>query len=430
MHPRLLPGLVAVVLSFASLPAATRPPAPPTEIVVAINSLGLDLYRQQVKSANGANLLLSPYSISTALAMTYAGSGGATREEMQRVLHLPADHTATGAAFQALHRALAELVKQSEQWEVKAKEYGEDTTPLQLASANRLFVQQGFLLRKKFIDDTSRYFESALAELDFKHNPARAREVINEWVAGQTHDRIPEVLPVGQPTTKTRMALVNALYLKAAWENAFDEHLTKDEPFHLSRTHEAPVPTMLARRHFGYAKEHGFSVVTVPYQTGSLQLVLFVPDQPDGLATIEKKLTPQKLTECARTGTREVILHLPRFKLEPATVPLGKTLQALGLKTAFDQPESSANFDLMAPRTADGYLYIGEVFHKTWLSLDERGTEAAAATVVLMSFAATGMPSKPPPPPIEVKVDRPFLFAIEHVDSGACLFLGRVMDPR
>jgi serpin B len=409
---------------FAS---SANPPTP--AIAPAINALGLDLYREQIKSAKEASVLLSPYSIATALAMTYAGADGDTKAEMQRVLRFPADPIACSAAFQVLDHSLSEVIKRSEKWVADQKEEGGNAVPIQLSSANRLFIQKGFPLRKEFTDHAAQYFTAAPTELDFKHDPAGAREAINEWVADQTHNRIPEVLPVGQPTALTRLALVNALYLKASWADAFDEGMSKDEPFHLSRSQDARVPTMQARRHFGYAKSHGYSVVTVPYQTGSLQLVLFVPDKLDGLVALEKKLSAQELTACAQLETCDVILHLPRFKLEPATLPLGKTLQALGLKNAFDQPVRSANFARMAPRTADGYLYIGEVFHKTWLSLDEHGTEAAAATITLMSFAA-GMPSKPPLPPVEVRVDRPFLFAIQHVDSGVCLFLGRVTDPR
>lgn len=398
-------------------------------VTTSINALGLDLYREQTQTAGSGGILLSPYSIATALAMTYAGADGETKAEMERVLRLPADQAASSAAFQALDRSLSDVVKRSEKRAAADKEEGGDTMPIQLSSANRLFIQKGYPLRKEFIDHAAQYFSSSFDKLDFKHDATRARQVINEWVAGQTHDRIPELLPAGQPAAITRLALVNALYLKAAWDVSFDKDRTKDEPFHLSRTENSPVPTMLARRHFGYAKERGYSVVTVPYLTGRLQLVLFVPDKSDGLAALEDKLTAEKLMDCAQLEPRDVILHLPRFKLEPATLPLGKALQALGIKTAFDQPAGSANFSGMAPRTAEGYLYISEIFHKSWLSLDEHGTEAASATVALVSFGA-GMPIKPPPPPIEVRVDRPFLFVIQHFDSGVCLFLGRVTDPR
>jgi serpin B len=177
-----------------------------------------------------------------------------------------------------------------------------------------------------------------------------------------------------------------------------------------------------------YAKHRGFSAIALPYAGYDLRFLILLPDAPDGLAALEKGITPELLAECATMKPQLVALELPKFKLQPPTVPLGQMLKSLGLKTAFDQPRSSANFDRMAPRRPDDYLFIGEVFHKTFLALDEKGTEAAAATAVAM-FAAAAMPGEPPKP-IVVKVDHPFLFAIQHSGSGACLFLGRVADPR
>jgi serine protease inhibitor len=148
-----------------------------------------------------------------------------------------------------------------------------------------------------------------------------------------------------------------------------------------------------------------------------------------GLAALEKQLTAEALADCAKMPAQEVILHLPKFKLTSDSISLGDELQALGLKTAFDVPQGSANFERMAPRLPDDYLYISRVFHKTFIELDEKGTEAAAATAVVMMRAGSAAPREKPKP-IEVKVDRPFLFAIQHRSSGACLFLGRVTNPR
>ena len=149
----------------------------------------------------------------------------------------------------------------------------------------------------------------------------------------------------------------------------------------------------------------------------------------DGLPAVEAKLTPDLLLACSGAESREVILHLPKFKITPPTVQLGEMLQKLGMTTAFDNPRGSADFDVMAPKRPEEYLYISKVFHKTFLELDETGTEAAAATAVVMMRALAMMEPKRPKP-IELKADRPFLFAIQHAESGACLFLGRVNDPR
>jgi len=166
----------------------------------------------------------------------------------------------------------------------------------------------------------------------------------------------------------------------------------------------------------------------LPYAGNDLQFLVLLPDDVNGLHALESKLSGDTLAGCAKLQTRDVDLHLPKFKLEPPTMALAEKFEALGMKIAFDKPQGSANFDKMAPRTPRDYLYISQIFHKTFIAVDEKGTEAAAATAVAM-MAGTALRS-PPPPPIEVKVDRPFIYSIQHVPSGVCLFLGRVVDPR
>ena len=178
-----------------------------------------------------------------------------------------------------------------------------------------------------------------------------------------------------------------------------------------------------------YAKRKGFSAVVLPYSGGDLQFVVLIPDEVDGLGELEKELTADLLDDCAKMNTTEILLHLPKFKFEPPTIQLAAELQGLGMKTAFDIPPGSANFDRMAPRKPNDYLAISDVFHRTFIALDEKGTDAAAATAVAM-VRTTAMRPMTPQKPIEVKVDRPFIYAIQHVPSGACLFLGRITDPR
>ena len=424
---RLFPVLILATTLTAG--AADTSPAQPPAIAPAINALGLDLYRAQAKSAGDDNLLLSPYSIATALAMTYAGADGVTLAEMQQVLRFPPGGQATSEAFQALSRQLAQVVSSSERQVATMKQRGADATPIQLLVANRLYPQQGFALRPAFLAQLAARFESTLEEVDFKGHPDQARIIINQWIADQTKGKIKDMVPKRQPSPDTRLALVNALYLKAPWEKAFETEATKPDTFLLRGRDAVQVPTMFTAQRLGFAQRDGYKVVSLLYLGGELQLVLLVPDQPAGLGSLEKTLTADALADCTRLTEREVRLHLPKFKLEPPTVSLGKSLQSLGLNTAFDLPTGSANFDRMAPRKPNDYLSIGEVLHKTWLALDENGTEAAAATVVLMLLASSP-PPRNEPPPIEVRVDRPFLFAIQHVPSGTCLFLGRVTDPR
>ena len=416
------------IFSFLIFPVAMSMGARAADSQVAsegINALGVDLYK--LHASGEGNLLLSPYSIENALAMTYTGADGDTRAEMQRVLHLPGEDAAVHGSFQSLAFDLVALKKRSEEWVKQAKERGGPSTPIELNIANRLFAQKGYPLRPAFLSQVKESYSAPVEEMDFSKAPEPARAAINQWVETETQKRIRDLIPKGAITPDLRLVLVNALYLRAPWEKQFSEHATKPERFLVHGQDAAEVPTMSDKSSLGYDKRDGFQIVTRPYLRDELQFVILLPDDPKGLAAVERALTPRMLQECAQLKPREVILHLPKFRIEPPTVQLGNDLKTLGMKTAFDDPKGSANFDRMAPRKPDDYLYIGAVLHKTFLALDEKGTEAAAATAVAMMAGAA---IRRQPEPVEVRVDRPFIFAIQHVTSGACLFLGRVTDPR
>jgi len=423
MPPRLASSLFSLTLVAIPLQAQTNPVTP------AIDQLGLDLLRAQVSAGSRGNLLLSPYSIEAALAMACTGAEGRTRGEMRRVLHLPGDDAAISDGFAALARELGELQAGSRRRAAQTREDGGSEEPIEINIANRLFAQRGFAFRPDFTAVLRERFGAPLEELDFFHAAEPARVTINAWVAHETRDKIRELVPTGAIAADTRAVLANALYLRAAWATAFDPDNTKNERFWVSGKTQADVPTMLRQKHFGYDKRQGYVALALPYVGGGLQFVILLPDQRDGLTDFERKITPDLLASCAELPRRDVILHLPKFKLEPPSLPLGALLRGLGMTTAFDQPRGSADFDRMAPRKPDDYLYISEVFHQSWLSLDENGTEATAATAIVMRYGMAAA-REPPPPPIEVRVDRPFLFAIQHIPSGTCLFLGRLTDPR
>jgi serpin B len=264
--------------------------------------------------------------------------------------------------------------------------------------------------------------------VDFKRDAEKIRDEINRWVEQLTRERIRDLIPQGGLNEATRLALVNAVYFKAPWSKEFSKYGTKSETFFVGGKEDVKVSTMQAQRKFGYRHQEGFTAVTVRYVGEELQLLVLMPDKQYDLASLEKRLTPQLLAECANPDSAELILHLPKFKFEPPGIALASELQALGMKSAFDKPKGTADFDRMAPRKPNDYLYISEVFHKTFIAVDEEGTEAAAATSVAV-LAAFGV-HKDQRKPAEVRVDRPFLFAIQHRKSGACLFLGRVVDPR
>lgn len=416
----------SLILALLAATTASLWSATPEQAAQAVNALGLDLHRQMPKDSN---LCLSPYSVQSALAMTYLGASGATQEEMARVLHFPADKQALGESFASLKLALEEAERESAQIVAEAKNSGGPGEALTLRIASQLFGQKGYDFRPPFLAAVKQDFGAPIQFMNFRKDPRGAMREINGWVATQTKDRIRDLIPADGLTKETRLVLVNALYFKAAWSSEFVQAATSPEPFHVNGGQPAVnVPTMHKTAHMPYYNGRGFQAITLPYVSSHLHFLLIVPDSVSGIASVEEKLTPQLLLACAQAKSREVSLHLPKFKITPPTVPLGETLQKLGMTTAFDEPRGSADFDAMAPKRPDDYLRISKVFHKTFIELDEKGTEAAAATAVIM--AKRSMAPVDRPKPITLKADRPFLFAIQHAESGACLFLGRVSDPR
>ncbi len=391
----------------------------------ATNQLAVDLHRQL--ATGDENLCVSPYSIESALAMTFAGAEGETRTEMARVLHLPNDG-AVPTSFSALQRSLEEMSAKTADLVKESKRFGGPSEPITLSIANRLFAQKGYNFREAFLSLVKQNYGAAFEPLDFVTDLAAATQHVNKWVADETRDRIRDLIPAGALNNMTRLVLANALYIKAPWADPFSDKTTHPEPFHVHGGAPVDVPMMRKTAEFGYVKRDGFTAVSLPYVGDDLQFLVLLPDDVNGLDALESKLTANVLAECAKLEARDVDLHLPKFKLEPPTIALAKRFQTLGMKSAFDQPRGSADFDRMAPRKPNDYLYISQIFHKTFIAVDEKGTEAAAATAVVM-MKATAI-AGPKPQPIEVKVDHTFIYAIQHVPSGVCLFLGRVTDPR
>jgi serpin B len=406
--------------------AGSGPPADFDSAVSATNQLGLQLYREC--GAPQENLCLSPYSIQSALAMTFAGADGATRAEMSRFLHYSGEGDAIHASFSDLQKALEESVKKSNESVQQARKLGGGPgEPITIVIANRLFPQSGYAFRDAFRALIAKFYGGGFEPLDFRKDPDAAREHINKWVAEQTRDRIRDLIPRNGVDGTTRLVLANALYLKAPWQSDFSDFWTKPAPFHARGGSATDVPTMHQRHHLGYATKPGFTVVALPYVGSELQFLIILPNETSGLGTIASAISSDMLMQCARLQDQLVDLYLPKFKFEPPTIPLAGKLRALGLQSVFDQPSGSANFDRMAPRKPDDYLAVSEIFHKTFIAVDEKGTEAAAATAVAM-LAGSAVVKQPEP--IVVKVDHPFLYAIQHIPSGVCLFIGRVTDPR
>jgi serpin B len=413
-------SLVALLLVFESRAADFDLAAGAT------NQFAVDLHRQ---FAGDENLCVSPYSIETALAMTFSGADGETGNEMARVLHLPKESEAIHASFAALQHSFEEMAKKTAEIAADSKKYGGPGEPIAISIANRLFGQSGYAFRDSFQALMKKFYSAPFEPLDFGKNSERERQHINQWVAEQTRDRIRDLIPPNGINDATRLVLANAIYLKAPWGSEFSESNTQPKPFHVRGGKAVDVPMMSRRSRLGFAKRGGFTAVALSYTGGDLQFLVLLPDKIYGLPALEKTLSADLIAQCAKLEEQDVDLEVPKFKFEPPTIALAEKLKALGMRSAFDEPAGSANFDRIAPRRPNDYLYLSNVFHKTFIAVDEKGTEAAAATAATMALA-TGMAHKPTPPPIMVKVDRPFLYAIQHVPSGACLFLGRVTDPR
>ncbi len=413
-----LPVALAMPTALATPAADAGPPAE------SINQLGIDLQ----KLAPQGNLLISPFSIQSALAMTSAGAAGRTLDEMRAVLHVEGEESALHGALQGLFAEFKKLATESQARAERSKEYGGSASPLELRVANRLFGQKDFTFKRPFLELVRDQYAAPLESVDFEGALETSRLKINAWVEDQTRAKIRDLIGPTDLERATRLVLVNALYFRASWSEPFQKSATQSAPFSLEPGHRVDVPTMALTSRLGYARRDGFQAVTLPYEGGGFQFLILLPDPGVNLAQLEARLTPALLGEAAGAAREKVALFLPKFRIQPPTVDLAEALKKLGMRTAFDEPRSSANFERMAERKPDEYLFIGKVLHKTFLDLDENGTEAAAATAVAMT-KATSMPA-PENPPVEVRVDRPFLFAVQHRSSGVCLFLGRLTDPR
>jgi serpin B len=386
-----------------------RNPAVAPEQVASLagsnSAFAFDLYGN-ISSLDG-NLFFSPYSISTALAMTYAGAAGQTADQMAGTLHFDLQAEALHSAFNAYALDL----------EARAKTEVEGT-PFELSIANSLWGQEGFAFRPEFLDLLAENYAAGMRLVDFVGDPEASRRVINRWVSDETRQRIEDLIPEGAIDAMTRLVLANAIYFKASWLQAFDPDDTVTEPFHRLSGEAVDVPMMHLDELYRYAIGDGYKAIELPYQSGDMSMLIFLPDEGDFQA-FEDELTPAVLDRTLAEMTYgPVHLGLPRFTYE-SSFSLKDALESLGMADAFDPDR--ADFSGM-----DGArdLYISDVLHKAFVAVDEEGTEAAAATAVIM-----GVTSAPAGEPITFTVDRPFIYLIRDGETGSILFLGRVLDP-
>ncbi|MBM3982451.1 MAG: serpin family protein [Planctomycetes bacterium] len=372
------------------------------KLVTGNTAFGCELYGQ-LKGEAG-NLFLSPFSISTALGMAAAGAKGKTFDEMEKVLHLPKDAPAAfGAVLKSINDAGADPKKRG----------------YTLSTANALWAQHGYPWRAEYKNLVATDYGAGLFDVDYLADAEAARTKINKWVEAETRDKIKDLLPKGTVTVDTRLVLTNAIYFKGDWETQFKKDQTKPAPFLLANGTKAEAPLMFRGGAFSYAETDGYQVLDLPYVGKRLSMTVILPRKPDGLPAVEKALTGDKLGTALKElhYEKDVRVHLPKFKVTK-TFALNEPLKALGMKAAFD----GADFSGMA--TAEP-LSISSVLHKAFVDVNEEGTEAAAATGVVVGTTSVQVPR----PPKEFRADRPFLYLIRDHSTGSVLFMGRLSEP-
>jgi len=378
------------------------------ELAAGNSTLALDLY-QTLREGGGGNMFFSPYSISLALAMTYGGARGETAQEMAETLHFTLPDDSIHAGFNALDLELASRNNE-----------GDEMMPgFKLNIANSAWAQYDRPFEQAYLDLLAENYDAGLYLTDYVNDPEGSRLAINEWVSDETEGKIEDLIPAGAINALTRLVLANAIYFNAGWQSTFDEDLTEDAAFTLVDGSQKSVPMMSTSdpESFGYAVGEGFQAVELPYNGGQLSMVIMLPEE-GAFEAFDTSLDAEKLAEVLNNiEIKQVELQMPKFSFESEFGLVG-ILRQLGMQAAFDpQVADFSGID----GTKD--LSISDVIHKAFVSVDEKGTEAAAATAVI--FGVTSMPITD----IQMTIDRPFIFLIQDKPTGTILFLGRVLDP-
>lgn len=369
------------------------------EIAASNNAFAFDLYGQL--AANPGNMFLSPYSISSALAMAFAGARGNTELQMAKVMRYELPQEVLHKAFGQINGVLNK----------PSKDY-------QLAVANALWSQVGLDFAKGYLETVQAGYGPGLRLVDFAGRTEQARLTINKWVEEKTEDKIKELIKPDVLDPLTRLVLTNAIYFKGQWDQKFKKELTKDAGFSLLSKQKVQVPFMSQQGSFNYMEEDGLQALELAYAGGDLSMLILLPESDSDYSRFEKKLDyPTFSGIIGRMRKETVNVSLPKFKFE-AELGLGGTLQRMGMTDAFS--EYLADFSGIS----DTFLYITAVIHKAFIEVNEEGSEAAAATAVVMGTKSIG------PQPKQFIADRPFFFAIRDLRTGSILFMGRVQDPR
>ncbi|MBU1089376.1 serpin family protein [Patescibacteria group bacterium] len=371
-------------------------------VVDASNQFAFDLYSEY--KAEGGNVFFSPYSISTALAMTFEGARGQTAEEMQTVFHFPENEDERKLGYSGL---LGKINAENENYK--------------LSTANALWAQENYKFLDEYFETVEKYYGGGVTNLDFAKETESSRITINNWVEDQTNDKIKDLIPVGGITGSTKLVLTNAIYFKGDWLKQFNEDETRDDDFRMSSGETIEVPMMQQtdeEAKFNFAENEELQILELPYSGEELSMLILLPKNDD-LDLLENNLTLANLAAWKKDLRKEQVkVFIPKFKFETKYF-MAKDLAEMGMPTAFS---GAADFSGM---TGERDLFISAVIHQAFVEVNEEGTEAAAATAVVMDEEMVAEPESIP----IFRADHPFVFLIQEKETGSILFLGRVSDP-
>ncbi|NWS57793.1 SPB10 protein, partial [Chunga burmeisteri] len=405
-------------------------------VSTSVGEFTVDLFKKLDETNKGKNIFFSPWSISSALALMYLGAKGNTATEMAEVLHFTRAAEAEGSSSVARpsrgrpkRRRMDPEHKPAEDIHSGFKELmtaiNKPRSTYSLRTANRIYVEKTFPLLPRYIQLSKKYYKAAPHKVNFKTASEQTRKEINAWVEKQTEGKIENLLKTQDVTSTTRLVLVNAIYFKAEWEEKFRASNTNLQPFRLSKNKTKPVKMMYMRHTFPVLimETMNFKMIELPYTEHELSMFILLPDvikdSTTGLEQLERELTYEKLSKWtdSKTKTKTLVdLFLPKFRMEDR-YDISDNLNSMGMRSAF---RSNADFSGMAESDD---VHISKVLHKSFVAVDEKGTEAAAATVI------TDVTSGPPEPAMQFKVDHPFHFFIRHNKSKSILFYGRFCSP-
>ena len=373
-------------------------------VIDANNQFAFDLY-SEYKEEKG-NIFFSPYSVSTALTMTYEGAMGKTAEEIQAVLRIPKD----------------DEIRRLESAKIY-DQINKNNNDYKLSTANALWAQKDYIFLEEYINNVEKYYGGKTTNLDFIAETETSRVIINDWVEDQTNDKIKNLISKGALDDRTRLVLTNAIYFKGTWILQFDKKDTKDENFKtdLGQTIKVPMMKLIGdSARFNYAEVDKTQILELPYEGEDLSMLLILPEE-DNLKKLERSISAEKLSDWRSALKKQrVDVYIPKFKFETKYF-MAETLKEMGISDAF--VFGAADFSQM-DGTKD--LYISDVIHQAFVEVNEEGTEAAAATAVIMTWGSVGGEKAITP---VFRADHSFIFIIQQKETGNILFIGRVSDP-